>query len=66
MQDRDGAGRALQLLVILAEGAHRLPATVHHQRIDDILVRKGPRSETYYAGYFRDLDGNKLNVFCRS
>ena len=23
----------------------------------------GPRSENYYAGYFRDLDGNKLNVF---
>jgi catechol 2,3-dioxygenase-like lactoylglutathione lyase family enzyme len=24
----------------------------------------GPRSENFYAGYFRDLDGNKLNVFC--
>ncbi len=24
----------------------------------------GPRSETFYAGYFRDLDGNKLNAFC--
>ena len=23
----------------------------------------GPRSENFYAGYFRDLDGNKLNVF---
>ena len=23
----------------------------------------GPRSETFYAGYFRDLDGNKLNAF---
>ncbi len=23
----------------------------------------GPRSDTYYAGYFRDMDGNKLNVF---
>lgn len=23
----------------------------------------GPRGETFYAGYFRDLDGNKLNVF---
>ena len=23
----------------------------------------GPRSEKFYAGYFRDLDGNKLNVF---
>jgi predicted lactoylglutathione lyase len=24
----------------------------------------GPRSPTYYAGYFRDPDGNKLDVFC--
>lgn len=23
----------------------------------------GPRSETFYAAYFRDLDGNKLNAF---
>lgn len=23
----------------------------------------GPRGESFYAGYFRDLDGNKLNVF---
>ena len=24
----------------------------------------GPRGGGFYAGYFRDLDGNKLNVFC--
>jgi predicted lactoylglutathione lyase len=24
----------------------------------------GPRMAGFYAGYFRDLDGNKLNVFC--
>lgn len=24
----------------------------------------GPRGENFYAGYFRDPDGNKLNVFC--
>lgn len=23
----------------------------------------GPRGENFYAGYFRDLDGNKLDVF---
>lgn len=23
----------------------------------------GPRGESFYAGYFRDLDGNKLNAF---
>ena len=26
----------------------------------------GPRGEGFYAGYFRDLDGNKLNCFCMS
>ena len=24
----------------------------------------GPRSDGFYAAYFRDLDGNKLNAFC--
>ena len=24
----------------------------------------GERGDGFYAGYFRDLDGNKLNVFC--
>lgn len=24
----------------------------------------GFRGDSFYAGYFRDLDGNKLNVFC--
>jgi len=24
----------------------------------------GPRGDEFYAGYFRDLDGNKLNVYC--
>ena len=24
----------------------------------------GPRGQGFYAGYFRDLDGNKLNFFC--
>ena len=24
----------------------------------------GARSDNFYAGYFRDLDGNKLNIFC--
>ena len=24
----------------------------------------GPRGEGFYAGYFRDPDGNKLNFFC--
>jgi catechol 2,3-dioxygenase-like lactoylglutathione lyase family enzyme len=24
----------------------------------------GPRGDNFYAGYFRDLDGNKLNFYC--
>ena len=24
----------------------------------------GPRGDGFYCGYFRDLDGNKLNLFC--
>ncbi len=24
----------------------------------------GARADNFYAGYFRDLDGNKLNAFC--
>lgn len=47
------------------------PAQVH--RIYDIALANGgsdegapgPRGEEgFYAGYFRDPDGNKLNVFC--
>ena len=26
----------------------------------------GFRGDNFYAGYFRDLDGNKLNAFCMS
>jgi catechol 2,3-dioxygenase-like lactoylglutathione lyase family enzyme len=26
----------------------------------------GPRGDNFYAGYFRDLDGNKLSVFLAS
>ena len=41
------------------------------QRIYDLALANGgsdegapgPRGEAYYAGYFRDPDGNKLNAF---
>jgi predicted lactoylglutathione lyase len=26
--------------------------------------KPGPRGDSFYAAYFRDLDGNKLNFFC--
>jgi len=28
--------------------------------------KPGPRGDGFYAGYFRDPDGNKLNAFCMS
>lgn len=28
--------------------------------------KPGPRGDNFYAGYFRDLDGNKLNAFFMS
>lgn len=42
------------------------------QRIYDIALASGgtdegppgPRGSGFYAAYFRDLDGNKLNAFC--
>jgi len=44
----------------------------HVQRIYDAALANGgtcegppgPRSEGFYAAYFRDPDGNKLNAFC--
>ena len=27
-------------------------------------TKSGPRGDSFYAGYFRDPEGNKLNVFC--
>lgn len=41
-----------------------------HRRAIELGARDegapGPRMEGFYAGYFRDLDGNKLNVFCHT
>jgi catechol 2,3-dioxygenase-like lactoylglutathione lyase family enzyme len=44
------------------------------QRLYDIALEQGgtdegppgPRGDGFYAGYFRDLDGNKLNAYCMS
>ena len=46
-----------------------------HEKVDRVHKRAlelggkdegpvGPRGESFYTGYFRDLDGNKLSVFC--
>ena len=49
-------------------------AVASKQQVDEIHAKAlelggkdegpaGPRMDGFYAGYFRDLDGNKLNVF---
>jgi predicted lactoylglutathione lyase len=46
-----------------------------HEKVDKLYAKAmelggsdegapGPRGSGFYAGYFRDLDGNKLNAFC--
>ena len=42
-------------------------AAVHKKALELGATDEGPvgaRSDWFFAGYFRDLDGNKLNVFC--
>ncbi len=41
---------------------HLLALTLGGQNEGDV----GPRGEGFYGGYFRDLDGNKLCVYCRT
>ena len=45
MQDRNGAGHALQLLVVMTEGSHRLPDTADHPVIEDALMLPSQRPE---------------------
>lgn len=46
----------------LVEQAHLLAMALGSQNEGDV----GPRGEGFYGCYFRDLDGNKLCVYCRS
>lgn len=53
-------------MVALAVDSKEMVHTVYDKAIE--LGAKdegpaGPRGDYFYAGYFRDLDGNKLNVF---
>jgi len=59
VQDRNGAGRALQLLVVLAESTHRIPTTLHQRRVNDALVRAGERPE------FRGKDKSQQKILGR-
>lgn len=58
-----GNGTMVALAVDSQEAVHR----VYDKAIElggEDEGAAGPRQGGFYAGYFRDLDGNKLNVFC--
>jgi predicted lactoylglutathione lyase len=53
-------------MVALAVESKELVHKIHEKAIElggSDEGAPGPRSDAFYAGYFRDLDGNKLNVF---
>lgn len=54
------------VMVALAASSKAEVDALHHEALS--LGGKdegapGPRGDRFYAGYFRDLDGNKLNAF---
>jgi catechol 2,3-dioxygenase-like lactoylglutathione lyase family enzyme len=55
-------------MVALAADTPEIVDRVHAKAIELGGADEGPAGprgdEGFYAGYFRDLDGNKLNVFC--
>ncbi|MCM8594840.1 VOC family protein [Accumulibacter sp.] len=58
-----GNGVMVALVAVSREQVDR----VHARAIELGGKDEGPvglRGGNFYAGYFRDLDGNKLNVFC--
>jgi catechol 2,3-dioxygenase-like lactoylglutathione lyase family enzyme len=56
------------VMVALGVANRELVETLHRRAIQLGATdegKPGPRGTAgFYAGYFRDLDGNKLNVFC--
>ena len=58
-----GNGTMVALLVESPEQVHRVYDKAIALGAQD-EGPAGPRFGGFYAGYFRDLDGNKLNVFC--
>lgn len=51
----------------LAADSQELVNTIYNKAIELGGTDEGPqgeRMEGFYAAYFRDLDGNKLNIYC--
>jgi len=56
-------------MVALVVDSHEKVDKVHAKALELGGIDEGAvglRGDTFYAGYFRDLDNNKLNVFCMS
>jgi predicted lactoylglutathione lyase len=54
------------VMVALAAGSKAQVDAVHRKALElggQDEGAPGPRGDGFYAGYFRDLDGNKLNAF---
>ena len=55
------------VMVAIAAGSAKTVDALHAKAIELGGADEGaagPRGGNFYAGYFRDLDGNKLNAFC--
>ncbi len=55
------------VMVAIAAGSREKVDALHAKAIELGGADEGapgPRGDNFYAGYFRDLDGNKLNAFC--
>jgi predicted lactoylglutathione lyase len=64
--DKKAATVGNGVMVALAAGSKAQVDAIHRKALE--LGAKdegapGPRGDGFYAGYFRDLDGNKLNAF---
>jgi predicted lactoylglutathione lyase len=65
--DGQPATRGNGTMVAIAAGSREMVDRMHKLALElggRDEGAAGPRGEGFYAGYFRDLDGNKLAAFC--
>jgi len=65
--DGDDATVGNGVMVAIAAGSPDIVNALHAKAIELGGADEGApgsRGSNFYAGYFRDLDGNKLNAFC--
>jgi catechol 2,3-dioxygenase-like lactoylglutathione lyase family enzyme len=65
--DENPASVGNGMMVALAVDSQEKVQALYEKALELGGADEGPpglRGDSFYAGYFRDLDGNKLNVFC--